>query len=92
MDILAEDCLKTIDITATNLNEVEFRIEVDERYFEKGDEFKDQKSGLEFVVIDRPYYTLMGKWELRVKILTRISSLKYLRNKLTAWAYEGTEV
>lgn len=89
---MIEGFIKTVHSTDTNLNDVEFKIEVDENYLQKDDEFRDLESGLEFIVVDRPYRTLQGKWELRVRILTKINSLKYLRNKLTAWVYDGEEV
>lgn len=74
--------IKIIHAKATNLNDMVFTIEVDERYFQKGDECKDLESGIEFIVIDRPYTTLQGKCEIRCKLLTKINSLRFLRNTL----------
>lgn len=81
MDFVNLENLKIIHVTATNLNDVIFTIEVDERYFTKGDECRDLESGLEFIVIDRPYTTLQGKCEIRCKLLTRINSLRFIKNE-----------
>lgn len=72
--------IKIIYVTATDLNDAIFTIEVSERYFTKYDKFVDLESGLEFIVIDRPYINLQGKWEIKCKLLTKINSLKYLEN------------
>jgi hypothetical protein len=81
MDIVNLENVKIIHVTATNLNDVIFTIEVNERYFTKGDECRDLESGLEFIVIDRPYTTLQGKCEIRCKLLTRINSLRFIKNE-----------
>lgn len=81
MDFVNLENVKIIHVTATNLNDVIFTIEVDERYFTKGDECRDLESGLEFIVIDRPYTTLQGKCEIRCKLLTRINSLRFIKNE-----------
>lgn len=81
MDFVNLENLKIIHVTATNLNDVIFTIEVDERHFTKGDECRDLESGLEFIVIDRPYTTLQGKCEIRCKLLTRINSLRFIKNE-----------
>lgn len=36
---------------------------------------------MEFIVVERPYRTLEGKWEIKCKLLTKINALRYLRNK-----------
>lgn len=81
MDSVNLENLKIIHATATNLNDVIFTIEVSERYFIKGDTCRDLESGLEFIVIDRPYTTLQGKDEIKCKLLTRINSLGFIRNE-----------
>lgn len=82
MDNVNSEFVKTVYATATNLNDIIFTIETNERYLEKYDEFKDLESGIEFIVVDRPYRTLSGKWEIKCKILTKINSLRYLRNNV----------
>lgn len=77
----SENFIKTIYAENSNLNDTIFTIQVSERYLEKYDEFKDLESGIEFIVVERPYQTLEGKWELKCKILTKINALRYLRNR-----------
>lgn len=88
MDNVDESFIKTVYVTATNLNEVIFTMEVDDRYLDKHDEFKDLESGLEFIVVDRPYHTLQGRWEIRCKLLTKVNALRFLRNKVNEELYE----
>lgn len=77
----SEDFIKTVYAENSNLNDIVFTIQVNERYLEKYDEFKDLESGMEFIVVERPYRTLEGKWEIKCKLLTKINALRYLRNK-----------
>lgn len=82
----SEDFIKTVYAENSNLNDIVFTIQVNERYLEKYDEFKDLESGMEFIVVERPYRTLEGKWEIKCKLLTKINALRYLRNK-TSYTY-----
>lgn len=76
----SEDFIKTVYAENSNLNDIVFTIQVNERYLEKYDEFKDLESGMEFIVVERPYKTLEGKWEIKCKILTKINTLRYIKN------------
>lgn len=51
----SEDFIKTVYAENSNLNDIVFTIQVNERYLEKYDEFKDLESGMEFIVVERPY-------------------------------------
>lgn len=82
----SEDFIKTVYAENSDLNDIIFTIQVNERYLEKYDEFKDLESGMEFIVVERPYRTLEGKWEIKCKLLTKINALRYLRNK-TSYLY-----
>lgn len=82
----SEDFIKTVYAENSNLNDIIFTIQVNERYLEKYDEFKDLESDMEFIVVERPYRTLEGKWEIKCKLLTKINALRYLRNK-TSYLY-----
>lgn len=82
----SEDFIKTVYAENSNLNDIVFTIQVNERYLEKYDEFKDLESGMEFIVVERPYKTLEGKWEIKCKLLTKINALRYLRNR-TSYPY-----
>ena len=82
----SEDFIKTVYAENSDLNDIVFTIQVNERYLEKYDEFKDLESGMEFIVVERPYRTLEGKWEIKCKLLTKINALRYLRNK-TSYTY-----
>lgn len=79
----SEDFVKTVYAENSNLNDIIFTIQVNERYLEKYDEFKDLESGMEFIVVDRPYRTLEDKWEIKCKILTKINTLRYIKNNIT---------
>lgn len=78
-----EPIIKTIYAENSDLNDLVFTIQVSERYLEKYDEFKDLESGIEFIVVERPYRTLEGKWEIKCKILTKINTLRYIKNDVT---------
>lgn len=78
-----ENFIKNVYAENSDLNDIVITIQVSERYLEKYDEFKDLESGLEFVVVDRPYRTLEGKWEIKCKILTKINTLRYIKNDVT---------
>lgn len=84
---MIEEFIKTVHVTATNLNDIVFTIETDERYLDKHDVFKDLESGMRFIVTDRPYRTLQGKWEIRCKLLTEINSLRFLSNTVNEEFY-----
>ena len=77
-----ESLLKTIHAVATDLNDLVVTIRVSENYFTKYDKFIDLDSGLEFVVIEKPYRTIDGKWYIRVQIITEIDKLRYKCNAL----------
>lgn len=86
--MVESDLIKTIQVVSTNLNDIEFTIEVDERYFVKDDEFKDLNTGMQFIVVERPYRNSQGRSEIRCKLLSKIQSLRYTENKVTEWMYE----
>lgn len=76
----SENFIKNVYVENSDLNDLVFTIQVNERYLEKYDEFKDLESGIEFIVVERPYKTLEGKWEIKCKILTKINTLRYIKN------------
>lgn len=72
--------IKTIQVTGDNLSDIIFTLEVSENYFQKYDEIKDINTGLEFIVVDRPYRTVRGIWEIKCKLLTKAKCLRFVKN------------
>ena len=83
--------IKTIQVTGDNLSDIVFTLEVSENYFQKYDEIKDVHTGLEFVVIDRPYRTVRGNWEIRCKLLTKAKYLRFVKYDYLDEFYNNSE-